>query len=130
MIVRLFTDRRREGTRCFTPGYTAQVGHWADQLVDELAARFPQIDRDRLLAIARAAGTEIETLAGQSFGPAKRNSGSVNTCGLPFVELPGLLIGSEECPSGMWPIPNRWTGKEPPSCRWGQSRSWGQSRGR
>jgi len=74
--------------------------------VDELATRFPHIDRDRLLAIARAAGTEIETLAGQSFGPAKRNSVSVNTCGLPFVELPGLLIGSEECPSGMWPIPN------------------------
>ena len=74
--------------------------------MDELATRFPHIDRDRLLAIARAAGTEIETLAGQSFGPAKRNSVSVNTCGLPFVELPGLLIGSEECPSGMWPIPN------------------------
>ena len=42
--------------------------------MDELAARFPHADRDRLAAIAQAAGTEIETLAGQSFGPAKQNS--------------------------------------------------------
>ena len=48
----------------------------------------------RLAAIAQAAGTEIETLAGQSFGPAKQNLVAVNTSGLPFVELPGLLIGS------------------------------------
>ncbi|MGH3401324.1 MAG: hypothetical protein ACRDRJ_02225 [Streptosporangiaceae bacterium] len=82
------------------------MGHWDELVVDELAARFPHADRDRLAALAQAAGTEIETLAGQSFGPAKRNSVSVNTCGLPFVELPGLLIGSQECPSGMWPIPN------------------------
>jgi hypothetical protein len=82
------------------------MGHWEQLLVDELAARFPHEDRGRLAALAQAAGTEIETLAGQSFGPAKRNSVSVNTCGLPFVELPGLLIGSQECPSGMWPIPN------------------------
>jgi hypothetical protein len=68
--------------------------------------RFPHADRDRLAAIAQAAGTEIETLAGQSFGPAKQNSVAVNTCGLPFVELPALLIGSQECPTGMWPIPN------------------------
>ena len=74
--------------------------------MDELATRFPHADRDRLAALAQAAGTEIETLAGQSFGPAKQNSVSVNTCGLPFVELPGLLIGSQECPTGMWPIPN------------------------
>ena len=57
-----------------------------------------EVDRDRLAAIAQAAGTEIETLAGQSFGPAKQNSVAVNTCGLPFVELPGLLIGSQEVP--------------------------------
>jgi hypothetical protein len=57
-------------------------------------------------ALARVAGTEIETLAGQSFGPAKQYSVAVDTCGLPFVELPGLLIGSQECPTGMWPIPN------------------------
>jgi len=74
--------------------------------VEELAARFPHADRDHLAAIAQTAGTEIETLAGQSFGPAKQNSVAVNTCGLPFVELPGLLVGSQECPSGMWPIPN------------------------
>lgn len=74
--------------------------------MDELAARFPHADRDHLAALAQAAGTEIETLAGQSFGPAKQNSVSINTCGLPFVELPGLLICSQECRSGMWPIPN------------------------
>ena len=30
----------------------------------------------------------------------------ITTFGLPFVELPGLLIGSEESPGGLWPIPN------------------------
>ena len=74
--------------------------------MDGLAARFPHADRDHLAALAETAGTETETLAGQSFGPAKQNSVAVNTCGLPFVELPGLLIGSQECPAGMWPIPN------------------------
>lgn len=82
------------------------MGHWADLLVDELAARFPHTDRDHLAALAQAAGTEIETLAGQRFGPAEQNSVAINTGGLPFVELPGLLIGSQQCPTGMWPIPN------------------------
>ena len=75
-------------------------------LVDELAARFPDADRDRLAALAHEAGTEIEALTGQSFGPVKQNSVSINTFGLPFVELPGLLIGSQQGPSGMWPVPN------------------------
>ena len=82
------------------------MGHWADLLVDELAARFPGADRERLAALAQEAGTEIETLTGQSFGPAKQRSVSINTFGLPFVELPGLLVGSQQGPSGMWPIPN------------------------
>jgi hypothetical protein len=98
--------RCREACRCFTPGYTARMGHWAELLVDELAARFPDADRDLLAALAREAGTEIEALTGQSFGPAKQNSVSINTFGLPFVELPGLLIGSQQGPSGMWPTPN------------------------
>jgi len=82
------------------------MGHWTELVVDHLAARFPHADREHLLALAQAAATEMETLAGQSFGPAKQNSVAVNTCGLPFVELPGLLIGSQGCPTGMWPIPN------------------------
>ncbi len=94
-------------SRLFTPGYNAQVGHWSEFLVDEIAAQLPAgIDRDRLLAAARRAGTEIEALTGQSFGPPTRNTVSISTFGLPFVELPGLLIGSEESPSGIWPIPN------------------------
>jgi hypothetical protein len=101
------------------------MGHWEDLLVDELATRFPHADRDRLAALAQEAGTEIETLTGQSFGPAKQNSVSIDTFGLPFVELPGLLIGSQEGPSGMWPIPTRSTGSEPPLSRSGQSRFQG-----
>ena len=105
---RALHDRhRREVNRRFMPGYTAQVGHWAEFLRDEVAARLPaDIDRDRILAAARRAGTEIETLTGQGFGPPTRNTVSIATCGLPFVELPGLLIGSEESPVGIWPIPN------------------------
>ena len=65
------------------------------------------VDREVLLAALRTAGDEIETLTGQSFGPVKRNSVSIATFGLPFVELPGLLIGSGVGGSGkVWPIPN------------------------
>ena len=74
--------------------------------MDELAARFPHADRDLLAAIAQAAGAEIETLAGHSFGPAKQQTAAIDTCDMPFVEVPGLLIGSQECPTGMWPVPN------------------------
>jgi hypothetical protein len=88
------------------PGYTARMGHWAESLVNEATARLPAgIDRGRVLAALRDAGTRIETLTGQSFGPPVRNTVSVTTFGLPFVELPGLLIGSEESPGGLWPIP-------------------------
>jgi hypothetical protein len=83
------------------------MGHWADFLVDDVAARLPVgIDRARVLAAARTAGAEIEMLAGHSLGPAKRHPVSINTFGMPFVEVPGLLIGSEEGPDNLWPIPS------------------------
>jgi hypothetical protein len=83
------------------------MGHWADVLVDDVAARLPVgIDRDRVLAAARTAGAEIEMLAGHSLGPAKRHRVSINAFGMPFVEVPGLLIGSEEGPHNLWPIPS------------------------
>jgi len=89
------------------PGYTAQMGHWAERFVDEVAGRVPaDVDRHRILAALRTAGTQIETLAGQSFDPPKRSTVSIATFGLPFVELPGLLIGTEECPDSFWPVPN------------------------
>ena len=76
-------------------------------LVDEVAARLPpDFDRDHILAALRTAGDRIETLTGQSFGPAKQNTVSVTTFGLPFVELPGLMIGSLEGAGPAWPIPN------------------------
>jgi hypothetical protein len=75
--------------------------------MDEVAAKLgPDVDRERLSAVLRAAGSEIETLAGQSFGQAKRSKVSILTFGLPFVELPGLLVGSEESSLNLWPIPN------------------------
>jgi hypothetical protein len=83
------------------------VGHWAEFLVDDIAARLPaDVGRDRILAAARRAGTAIETLTGQSFGWLTRKTVSIGTFGLPFVELPGLLIGSAESPVDIWPIPN------------------------
>jgi hypothetical protein len=94
------------GVRRFTPGYTARMGHW-DFLVDHFANRLPAgADRSTLLAAAQAAGAEIEMLAGQSFGPLKRHSVSTDTFGMPFVEVPGILVGSEEGPSRVWPIPS------------------------
>lgn len=105
---RALHDRQRlEVNGRFTPSYTAQVGHWAEFLADDIAALLPaDMGRDRILAAARRAGTEIETLTGQSFGPPTRNTVSIGTCGMPFVELPGLLIGTAESPVGIWPIPN------------------------
>jgi hypothetical protein len=89
------------------PGYTAQMGHWAEALVNEVAARLPaDADRDVMLAALRATGDRIETLTGQTFGPPRRNTVSVTTFGLPFAELPGLLIGSQTGDAPMWPIPN------------------------
>jgi hypothetical protein len=85
------------------------MGHWADELVGEVAALVgADVDRDRerLLAATRAAVAELETLTGQSFRQAKQSTVSIATFGLPFVELPGLVIGSEESPTGIWPIPN------------------------
>jgi hypothetical protein len=84
------------------------MGHWTEGLADEAAERLPKgIDRDVLLAALRTAGDEIETLTGQSFGPVTRNSVSIATFGLPFVELHGLLIGGGVEGSGkVWPIPN------------------------
>ncbi len=83
------------------------MGHWADSLVDDAAARLPAgVDRDRVLAALRAAGTRIETLAGHRFGPPKRHPISIGTFGMPFAEVPGLWIGSEEGPDNFWPIPN------------------------
>jgi len=101
-------DRRHLGVkRSLMPSYTAQMGHWTEQLVDEVAARLgPDTDRERLLAILRTVGAEMEMLAGQSFGEARRSSVSIATFGLPFVELPGLLIGSEESTDKIWAIPN------------------------
>ena len=59
--------------------------------MDEVTSRLPVgVDRGRVLAALRDAGTRIETLTGQSFGPPMQNSVSVTTFGLPFVEL-GLV---------------------------------------
>ena len=103
---RLLTPSAVTGGRRFTPGYTARMGHW-DFLVDHFANRLPAgADRSTLLAAAQAAGAEIEMLAGQSFGPLKRHSVSTDTFGMPFVEVPGILVGSEEGPSRVRPIPS------------------------
>jgi hypothetical protein len=106
LLSRLLTAAAVKGDRRFTSGYTARMGHW-DFLVDHFASRLPAgADRSALLAAARDAGAEMEMLAGQSFGPLKRHSVSTVTFGMPFVEVPGILVGSEEGPSRLWPIPS------------------------
>jgi hypothetical protein len=84
------------------------MGHWTEALVAEAAARLPaDVDRDRLLEALHAAGDEIELLTGQSFAPAQRHTVGINSFGLPFVELPGLIIGTEAGgTTPMLPIPN------------------------
>src|SRR5262245_52539239 len=58
--------RRPRRTR-FTPTYTAQMGHWSEDLVNELAAQVAgDTDRDELRRLLLEAGQEIETLSGRS----------------------------------------------------------------
>jgi len=51
-------------------------------------------------------GGEIELLAGRSFQPARRKTSVFEPNGLPFVDLPDLLIGATEPIPGVWAIPD------------------------
>lgn len=88
------------------PGYAAQVGHWSDLLLDEVGTQLGTgVDREKLKVIIEEVGAELEALAGQTFGPAQQRSVSINSA-FPFVDLPGLMVGTETSDAKAWAVPD------------------------
>jgi hypothetical protein len=80
-------------------------------LVDEVAREVARRgggnpDRRMLTDLLAQAGQEIDVLAGRSFRPARRTTSIFEPNGLPFVDIPDLLVGSMEPVTGAWEIPD------------------------
>ncbi len=104
------------------PSYTAQMGHWSEGLVDEVARMVGGSPDRRLLKDKLAqAGREIEVLSGRSFQPMRRATAVFEPNGLPFVDIPDLQVGSMEPESMVWEVPDPVNPRWQPSCR---SRPW------
>lgn len=89
------------------PTYTAQVGHWSEELVDDVAGRVGEsVDRELLLKTLLAAGREIELMSGRSFHGTRTSTSVFEPNGLPFVDVPDLRVGSIESARGVWEIPD------------------------
>ncbi len=83
------------------------MGHWSDDLVDEVAARISGApDRAEIKAVARQAAKQIEIYAGRAFGQSERKSVTMASGGLPFVEGGDMQIGSLSADVPVWPIPD------------------------
>lgn len=83
------------------------MGHWAEDLVDELAQQIGgSPDRRALTEIAVAAGREIEVLSGRAFHGVRRATSSFEPNGLPLLDVPDLNVGSVESEAGVWEIPD------------------------
>lgn len=83
------------------------MGHWSEDLVDEVARMVPgSPDRRMLVEVSAAAGRELEVLSGRSFHPPRRATSVFEPNGLPLVEVPDVLVGSIESARGVWEIPD------------------------
>ncbi len=90
-----------------TSTYTARVGHWAETLEDEVAAKLgPNVDRARLRSLLKEAAGEIELLAGQRFGPVERHTETIDPGGLPFVDVPSIHVAAYEVDKEAWAVPD------------------------
>lgn len=79
------------------PRYTAQVGHWAENLADEVARRVGGMpDRQALTEILARVGREMDLLTGRTFAPVQRRTETFEPNGLPFVDVPDMHVGSME----------------------------------
>ena len=96
------------GSWLSTPRYTAQMGHWSEDLVEDLAQHLGgNPDRRLLVELLAEAGSEIDTLAGRSFHPLRRATAIIDSGGLPLVDVPDLQVGCMEATAGPWAVPDR-----------------------
>ena len=87
------------------------MGHWWESLADEVAHEVAQRiggrpDRRVVVDALARAGRELEVLSGRSFRPLRRMTSVFEPNGLPFVDIPDLLVGSMEPVTGAWEIPD------------------------
>lgn len=83
------------------------MGHWSESLVDELARQVGgSPDRRVLMDLLAQAGRNVEVLAGRTFDPPRRATLTFESSGLPFVDIPDLLVGPMESVAGAWAIPD------------------------
>ena len=89
------------------PRYTAQMGSWSEDLVEDLAQHLGgNPDRLLLVELLAEAGSEIDTLARRSFHPLHRATAIIDSGGLPLVDVPDLQVGSMETTEGPWAVPD------------------------
>jgi hypothetical protein len=103
------TDRARfrSGSWFSTPLYTAQMGHWSESLVDELAQQVGgSPDRSLLMDLLAQAGRQLEVLSGRGFHPLRRATSIFEPNGLPFVDVPDAHVGSLKAAVGVWEVPD------------------------
>lgn len=78
-----------------------------DEVVREVARRGGGTpDRGKVVEKLAEASGELELLSGRSFQPARRKTSVFEPNGLPFVDLPDLLIRATESIAGAWAIPD------------------------
>ena len=83
------------------------MGHWSEELVDDVARMVGgNPDRRMLAEIAAAAGHELELLSGRTFQGRRRTTSAFAPNGLPFVDVPDIRVGSVSSTLGVWEIPN------------------------
>jgi hypothetical protein len=83
------------------------MGHWSEDLVDDVAAQVgDRADRSTLIELLAMAGRELEVLSGRSFHEVRRTTSTFEPNGLPLVDVPDIHIGSTESAADVWAIPD------------------------
>ena len=59
-----------------------------------------------LVELLAKAGREIDVLAGRNFRPLHRSTATIDSGGLPLVDVPDLQVGSMETTAGVWEVPD------------------------
>ena len=83
------------------------MGHWSEDLVEDLAQHVGgNPDRHLLVELLGKVGREIDVMAGRSFQPLRRATVTIESCGLPLVDVPDLQVGSMATTGGPWEVPD------------------------